>query len=94
LVSVIGAPHGDMDNSAKQSGRGYAATYLVLAFAVVASNLKRIVTFFVVEAARIEATNRLREPGDAKMTWENHSPDQRQRPHPASWRSRNQLFPN
>lgn len=48
------APHGDIENTAKRSGRGYAATYIALTFAVVASNLKRIVTFFVAEATRIE----------------------------------------
>ena len=48
------AAHGDIENTAKRSGRGYAATYIALTFAVVASNLKRIVTFFVAEATRIE----------------------------------------
>ena len=45
-------PHGDIENTTKRSGRGYAATYLALTFAVAASNLKRIVTFFVAEAER------------------------------------------
>ena len=52
------APHGDIQNPAKRSGRGYAATYLALAFAVVASNLRRIATFFVAEAERMEAATK------------------------------------
>ena len=46
--------HGDIETPTKRSGRGYAATYLALAYAVVASNLKRIATFFANEAIRIE----------------------------------------
>lgn len=48
------APHGDINNKAKRSGRGYAATFLALTFAVVASNLRRIATFFKDEALRIQ----------------------------------------
>lgn len=48
------APHGDIENTSKRSGRGYAAVYLALTFAVVTSNLKRIATFFVKEAERLE----------------------------------------
>jgi hypothetical protein len=48
------APHGDIENVKKRSGRGYAAIYLALTFAVVASNLTRIATFFAAEAASIE----------------------------------------
>ncbi|MBC7762993.1 MAG: hypothetical protein H7201_14620 [Candidatus Saccharibacteria bacterium] len=46
--------HGDIESPAKRSGRGYAATYLALAYSVVTSNLKRIATFFANEALRIE----------------------------------------
>ena len=46
--------HGDIGNPKKRSGRGYAALYLTLTFAVVTSNLKRIATFFKAEAHRIE----------------------------------------
>ena len=55
------APHGDIENTAKRSGRGYAATYLALAFAVVASNLRRIATFFVAEAESIERANNTKQ---------------------------------
>ncbi|MBC7592376.1 MAG: hypothetical protein H7288_00260, partial [Kineosporiaceae bacterium] len=46
--------HGDISSTKKRSGRGYAALYLTLTFAVVASNLQRIATFFKAEAHRIE----------------------------------------
>lgn len=48
------APHGDIDNTAQRSDRGYAAIYLALTFAVVASNLKRIVTFLVAASESFE----------------------------------------
>lgn len=48
--------HGDIETPTKRSGRGYAATYLALTYAVVASNLKRIATFFVAEAQHIESS--------------------------------------
>jgi len=38
------AMQGGVDKKEKRSGRGYAAVYLALAFAVVASNLRRILT--------------------------------------------------
>lgn len=46
--------HGDISSTKKRSGRGFAALYLTLTFAVVASNLQRIATFFKAEAHRIE----------------------------------------
>lgn len=46
--------HGDIENVRKRSGRGYAATYFALAVAVVASNMRRIATFFHSEAERIQ----------------------------------------
>ena len=49
--------HGDIENTKKRSGRGYAATFLALTFAVVTSNLKRIASFFVAEANRIETSH-------------------------------------
>jgi hypothetical protein len=49
----------DLENARKRSGRGYAATYFALAFAVVASNLTRIASFFVAEASRIEDSKKL-----------------------------------
>ena len=49
--------HGDIGNPKRKSGRGYAALYLTLTFAIVTSNLKRIVTFFKAEAHRIEGAN-------------------------------------
>lgn len=52
------ADHGDVENATKRSGRGYAATYLATAYAVVASNLRRIATFFRAEADRLELTKR------------------------------------
>ena len=50
----------DIETPTKRSGRGYAATYLALAYAVVASNLKRIATFFANEALRIEERSKLK----------------------------------
>ena len=41
-------------NLTKRPGRGYAALYLTLTFAIVTSDPKRIVTFFKAEAHRIE----------------------------------------
>ncbi|TQL47393.1 hypothetical protein FB562_0451 [Homoserinimonas aerilata] len=46
--------HGDIENVNKRSGRGYAATYMTLAFAAVCSNMRRIATFFHSEAERIQ----------------------------------------
>ncbi|MBF0671569.1 MAG: hypothetical protein IR160_03175 [Salinibacterium sp.] len=46
--------HGDIENARVRSGRGYAATYIALAFAVVASNLRRIASFFYAEAHSIQ----------------------------------------
>ena len=61
--------HGNIENTKKRSGRGYAATFLALTFAVVTSNLKRIASFFVAEANRIEQsriTTRTRRRSDER----------------------------
>ncbi|MET3768650.1 hypothetical protein ABIB15_001332 [Marisediminicola sp. UYEF4] len=63
--------HGDIENTKKRSGRGYAATFLALTFAVVTSNLKRIASFFVAEANRIEKSHtktRARRRSDERGT--------------------------
>ena len=48
--------HGDIETPTKRSGRGYAAVYLAIAYAVVASNMKRIATFFAADAERSQRT--------------------------------------
>ena len=61
------ATHGDIENPRKRSGRGYAATYLALTFAVVASNLRRIYSHFIAEAEGLQAnkaTERVRRRKD------------------------------
>ena len=46
--------HFHIEDTTKRSGRGYAAVYLALTFAVVASNLHRIFVFLIEEAGRIQ----------------------------------------
>ena len=72
--------HGDVANTRKRSGRGYAATFLALTFAVVTSNLKRIASFFVAEASRIEQSRT--RPRTRRRTDEHGAPLRRAEPDP------------
>ena len=60
--------HGDIETPTKRSGRGYAAVYLAIAYAVVASNMKRIATFFAADAERPSEPRSSTAPGGAQTT--------------------------